>query len=60
MKFEPFSYEHAAYLIEKRPWDVSRDYELLVSAHLEEMKVYKSDTCIMGLDIYNVEAEAYG
>ncbi len=60
MKFEPISYEHAAYLTGKRPWDVSRDCALLVSAHLEAMRTYKSNTCIVGIDIYNVEAEAYG
>lgn len=60
MKFEPISYDHAAYLIGKQPWEVSRDCTLLVSAQLEAMRKYSYDTCIVGLDIYNVEAEAYG
>jgi uroporphyrinogen decarboxylase len=60
MKFEPISYDHAARLIGRRPWDVSRDAELLASAHHEAMKTYGCDGCIVGLDIYNVEIEAYG
>ena len=60
MKFEPISYDHAARLIGRRPWDVSRDAELLASAHHEAMKTYRCDGCIVGLDIYNVEIEAYG
>lgn len=60
MKFEPICYDHAAYLIGKRPWEVSRDCALLGYAHLEAMRTHRYDTCIVGIDIYNVEAEAYG
>ncbi len=60
MEFEPISYDHAAFLIAKRPWQVSRDCELLVAAHLEAMRTYGYNSCIVGIDIYNVEAEAYG
>ena len=60
MKFEPISYDHAAQLIGKRPWDVSKNAELLADAHLEAMEKYKLEGCVIGLDIYNVEIEAYG
>lgn len=60
MKFEPISYEHAARLIAERPWDVSRSAESLASAHRKALEVYGSDACVVGLDLYNVEVEAYG
>lgn len=60
MNFEPISYDHAARLIGKSPWNVSRDAGLLASAHLEAMQTYGRNQCIVGIDIYNVEIEAYG
>ncbi len=60
MKFEPISYDHAARLIDRSPWNVSREAYLLATAHLEAMSAYGCDGCIVGIDIYNVEAEAYG
>ena len=60
MRFEPVCYEHAARLIGRTPWEVSRDAALLAAAHLAAMETYGSDGCVVGLDIYNVEVEAYG
>jgi len=60
MKFEPISYDHAARLIGKSPWEVSRSADLLAAAHLKAMETYGCDACVVGLDIYNVEIEAYG
>ncbi len=60
MKFEPISYDHAAKLINTRPWEVSRDPELLGAALQRALDEYQVDTCVVGLDIYNVEIEAYG
>ncbi len=60
MKFEPVCYDHAASLIDKRPWDVSRDQDLLVAAQQAAMNTYHYDVSVVGLDIYNVEIEAYG
>ncbi len=60
MNFEPISYDHAARIIGRRPWDVSRNAEILALAHLEAMKTYKYNKCVVGVDIYNVEIEAYG
>lgn len=53
-------YEHAARFIDQTPWAVSRDPDLLYLAHREAYKVYKHTPVIVGIDIYNLEAEAYG
>ncbi len=60
MKFEPISFEHAAKLIGALPWDVSRNSDLLTAAQQRALEVYNSDRCFVGLDIYNIEIEAYG
>ena len=59
----PFSvsvYEHAAALIGRSPWDVSRDEDLLWRAHREAYLLYRHFPVVVGIDIYNLEAEAYG
>lgn len=59
----PFSasiYEHAAYIIGKTPWEVSRNAQLMYEAHREAYKLYRHCPIIVGIDIYNLEAEAYG
>ena len=53
-------YEHAAYLIGRRPWDVSRDAELTYRAHAEAYRRYRHTPVVVSIDIYNLEAEAYG
>lgn len=58
--FVPVVYEHAAQLIGKRPWEVSRDEDLLVAAHTAAFQVYHHAPVVAGIDVYNVEAEAYG
>ncbi len=58
--FVPVVYEHAAQLIGKRPWDVSRDVDLLVAAHATAHRLYHHSPVVVGIDVYNVEAEAYG
>ncbi|MFA5687583.1 MAG: uroporphyrinogen decarboxylase family protein [Kiritimatiellales bacterium] len=60
MKFEPAVYEHAARLIGKTPWDVSRSGELMVQAHTAAFETYHHTPVVAGIDIYNLEAEAYG
>ena len=60
MRFEPISYDHAARLINRRPWDVSRDVDLLVAAHNAAIRTYVRSECTVGVDIYNLEIEAYG
>ena len=60
MDFAPSVYEHAAYLVGRTPWDVSRDAELLFEAHAEAFRRYGHAPVVVGIDIYNLEAEAYG
>ena len=58
--FSPSVYEHAAFLIGMTPWDVSHDVELLWRAHRTAHEIYHHSPIVVGIDIYNIEAEAYG
>jgi uroporphyrinogen decarboxylase len=58
--FTPSVYEHAAALIGRSPLDVSQSAGLLFKAHKEAYNLYRHSPVITGIDIYNVEAEAYG
>lgn len=60
MEFAPVVYEHAAKFIGRRPWEVSRSADLLVEAHAAAYAVYRHAPVVAGIDVYNVEAEAYG
>ena len=60
MQFCPSVYEHAAGLIGKDPWEVSRNSRLLSDAHIEAFRLYNHCPVVVGIDIYNLEAEAYG
>ena len=60
MKFVPVVYEHASALIGRRPYDVSRDAGLLSSAHAAAFRRYHHSPVVVGIDVYNVETEAYG
>ncbi|RKY73030.1 MAG: hypothetical protein DRQ24_03405 [Candidatus Latescibacterota bacterium] len=60
ISFYPSVYEHAAYLVGRSPWQVSRDPELLFSAHCRAHLLYGHSPIVVGIDIYNIEAEAYG
>ena len=60
MDFAPSVYEHAALLIDRTPWEVSRDPDLLFEAHAEAYRRYRHGPVVVGIDIYNLEAEAYG
>ena len=60
IQFCPSIYEHAARIIGKSPWEVSRDAELLSKAHAEAYRLYRHRPVVVGIDIYNLEAEAYG
>lgn len=53
-------YEHAAALIGRRPWEVSRSQELLVAAHRKAWERYGQRMLVVGVDIYNIEPEALG
>lgn len=58
--FTPAVYEHAARFVERSPWDVSRDPDLLFEAHKRAFLEYHHTPVVVGIDIYNVETEAYG
>ncbi len=60
MQFSPSVYEHAAHIIGRTPWEVSRDGELLYEAHATAWRRYHHSPIVVGVDIYNLEAEAYG
>ena len=60
MEFTPAVYEHAASFLRRTPWEVSRDGDLLTEAHSAAFAKYMHAPVVVGIDIYNVEAEAYG
>lgn len=53
-------YEHAAALVGVTPWEASRDAETCFRAHREAWLLYRHFPVVVGIDIYNLEAEAYG
>lgn len=60
MQFCPSVYEHAARVAGKTPWEVSRNGRLLSQAHIDTFRLYNHRPVVVGIDIYNLEAEAYG
>jgi uroporphyrinogen decarboxylase len=58
--FTPVIYEHAARFVGRSPWEVSRDAELLFEAHRRAYLEYRQQVIAVAIDIYNLEAEAYG
>lgn len=60
ISFSPSIYEHAASLVGRSPWAVSRDPELLFAGHHAAYLAYRHSPIVVGIDIYNLEAEAYG
>jgi uroporphyrinogen decarboxylase len=60
VEFTPAVYEHAAALIGMSPWSVSRTEDLMVEAPTRAYQTYRHSPVVVGIDIYNLEAEAYG
>jgi len=60
MDISPSIYEHAARFVQRSPWEVSRDAELLYQAHAAAYRYYRHTPIMPGIDIYNLEPEAYG
>ena len=60
ISFTPVVYEHAARFVGRSPWAVSRDPELLFQGHRGAYLEYHHQVIAVGIDIYNLEAEAYG
>jgi uroporphyrinogen decarboxylase len=53
-------YEHGARLLDKSPGEVSRDARWMAEAALTAYQLYQHDLVTVGIDIYNIEAEAFG
>ncbi|HOW86766.1 MAG TPA: uroporphyrinogen decarboxylase family protein [Candidatus Aminicenantes bacterium] len=60
LPFVPAVYEHKARLVGRSPSEVCRSADLLLEALERELAVYDPDVLTVGLDVYNVEAEAAG
>lgn len=58
--FVPAVYEHKARLVGRTPSEVCRSLDLLLESLDKELEVYDPDMLVVGLDVYNVEAEAAG
>ncbi|MFH1571019.1 MAG: uroporphyrinogen decarboxylase family protein [Gemmatimonadota bacterium] len=58
--FSPSVYEHAARWVDRSPWEVSRDPDLLFEGHRRAYDEYGHAPVVVGIDLYNLEAEAYG
>ena len=58
--FVPSIYEHGAAVLGRSPGEVSRDADLMARAAVESYRRYAHDLVTVGIDIYNVEAEAWG
>ena len=58
--FVPAIYEQKAFLIGSTPSRVSRDAELFYRALMVEAETYQADALVVGMDVYNLEAEAIG
>jgi uroporphyrinogen decarboxylase len=60
LPFVPAVYEHKARLIGRSPSEVCRSLDLLLEALDKELAIYDPDVLTVGVDVYNVEAEAIG
>ncbi len=58
--FVPAIYEHKAWFVGSTPSKVCRDSQLFTTALLAEYERVQPDALTIGIDVYNVEAEAIG
>jgi len=58
--FVPSVYEHGARLVNQPPGPVSRDAGLMAQAALRAYELYQHDIVTVGIDIYNIEPQAFG
>ena len=56
----PSVYEHGARLLDKSPGEVSRSAALMAQAACTAYQTYGHEIVSVGIDIYNIEAEAFG
>ena len=58
--FVPSIYEHGAAVLGKSPAETSCDAGLMADAAIAAYRAYGHDLVTVGIDIYNIEAEAFG
>ena len=58
--FLPAIYEHKAWFVGETPSKVCRDVNLFTTAAVAEYERVQPDALTIGIDVYNVEAEAVG
>jgi len=58
--FVPAVYEQKAFLVGETPSRIARDPALLARAVEAEYELYRADALVVGVDVYNIEAEALG
>lgn len=58
--FIPTIFEHSAKIINKTPSEAALDGKLLEEAQVQSYLLYKHDAVTVGVDVYNIEAEALG
>jgi len=58
--FVPAIYEHKGALVGKSPSEICRNPEYLYAGLRRELELYDPDMLVIGIDVYNVEAEALG
>lgn len=58
--FVPTIFENAAKVINVTPSVMSKDVDLIVEGQLAAYEMYRHDLISVGVDIYNIEAEALG
>ena len=58
--FVPSIYEHGAAVIDRTPGQAARSSDLMAAAAVEAWRRYEHDIVSVGIDIYNIEAEAFG
>ena len=58
--FMPTIFEHAAFLIGETPSTAARSSKLIKEAFIKAYQTYNPDVLTIGIDVYNIEAEALG
>ena len=58
--FMPAIYEHKGFFIDETPSSIARDAKLLAAGVLKEYEMLTPDALTIGIDVYNLEAEAVG
>ena len=58
--FVPAIYEHKGALVGKSPSEMCRNADFLYAGLKKELETYDPDMLVIGIDVYNVEAEALG